>query len=80
MSLVQVQNIHETHVSMNLPTQGSVGADEGSRVIERPKLILKPRTQPIELSDGNADKERSKISFFVNLLISFFTLSTRMTY
>ncbi|CAL9164731.1 uncharacterized protein LOC103982865 [Musa acuminata AAA Group] len=61
VSLVQVQNIHETHVSMNLPTQGSVGADEGSRVIERPKLILKPRTQPIELSDGNADKERQTV-------------------
>jgi len=34
------------------------------RPIERPKLNLKPRTQPLERSDGILERERFVSSFF----------------
>jgi hypothetical protein len=34
------------------------------RSIERPKLNLKPRTQPLEQSDGILERERFVSSFF----------------
>lgn len=68
VSLVQVKNVHEMHGSINLPQPGPACAEEGSRAAERPRLNLKPRTQPIEQSDGNADRGRSEISFSANLL------------
>ncbi|WOL07646.1 hypothetical protein Cni_G16391 [Canna indica] len=60
-SLVQVQNVHEMHGITNPPKLGSAGIDEGNQIVERPKLNLKPRTQPIDQSDGNADRERQSV-------------------
>ncbi|CAL9210289.1 unnamed protein product [Musa hybrid cultivar] len=61
VSLVQVKNVHEMHGSINLPQPGPACAEEGSRAAERPRLNLKPRTQPIEQSDGNADRGRQTV-------------------
>lgn len=67
MNSVQVQNVHEMHGNSNLPKPGPAGADEGNRAIERPRLNLKPRSHPIEKTEGNADKERSGSHFMLNL-------------
>nr|XP_009408666.1 PREDICTED: uncharacterized protein LOC103991031 isoform X2 [Musa acuminata subsp. malaccensis] len=61
VSLVQVKNVHEMHGSTNLPRPGPACAEEGSRAAERPRLNLRPRTQPIEQSDGNADRGRQTV-------------------
>ncbi|XP_065016132.1 uncharacterized protein LOC135643285 isoform X2 [Musa acuminata AAA Group] len=61
VSLVQVKNVHEMHGSTNLLRPGPACAEEGSRAAERPRLNLRPRTQPIEQSDGNADRGRQTV-------------------
>lgn len=61
------------HGSTNPQKPGTAGSEDGSRTIERPKLNLKPRTHPIEQSDGNTDKARSGITTNVNLLCSSFS-------
>ncbi|URE15905.1 hypothetical protein MUK42_35357 [Musa troglodytarum] len=61
VSLVQVENVHEMHGSTNLPQPGPACAEEGSRAAERPRLNLKPRTQPVEQSDGNAERRRQTV-------------------
>ncbi|CAL9194302.1 unnamed protein product [Musa hybrid cultivar] len=61
VSLVQVKNVHEMHGNTNLPRPGPACAEEGSRAVERPRLNLRPRTQPIEQSDGNADRGRQTV-------------------
>ncbi|XP_042469973.1 uncharacterized protein LOC122052495 isoform X2 [Zingiber officinale] len=61
MNSVQVQNIHEMHGNSNVPKPGLEGADEGNRAIERPRLNLKPRSHPIEQTEGNGNKERKNV-------------------
>lgn len=67
MNSVQVQNIHEMHGNSNVPKPGLEGADEGNRAIERPRLNLKPRSHPIEQTEGNGNKERLGSHFMLNL-------------
>lgn len=38
---------------------GLTGSESGIQIVERPKLNLKPRSQPIEQLEGNIEKERS---------------------
>lgn len=37
---------------------GASGVEEEQQVVERPKLILKPRSQPVDYSDESTEKER----------------------
>ncbi|KAJ8630850.1 hypothetical protein MRB53_024173 [Persea americana] len=50
------------HGNVNPPKPGSAGSDGGSRAaIERPRLSLKPRSQPLEQSDGSGERERKSL-------------------
>ncbi|CAN0914647.1 hypothetical protein LINGRAHAP2_LOCUS28688 [Linum grandiflorum] len=59
----QVETVHGLHGEAMSPKQGPIGGMTNNRPadkpVERPKLNLKPRSQPLEKSDGNAVKERS---------------------
>lgn len=37
----------------------SAGTESGKEVGHRPKLNLKPRSQPVEQLDGNGERDRS---------------------
>lgn len=58
---VRFENPPELQESMNMPRPGSAGTDVGSRVSERPKLNLKPRSLPVEQLDETTERERSEI-------------------
>lgn len=45
-----------TEASHRIP--GASGVEEEQQVLERPKLILKPRSQPVDYSDESTKKER----------------------
>ncbi|CAN1232258.1 hypothetical protein LINPERPRIM_LOCUS3563 [Linum perenne] len=59
----QVEAVHGLHGETISPKQGPTGGMPNNRPadkpVERPKLNLKPRSQPLEQSDGIAVKERS---------------------
>ncbi|KAJ0966068.1 hypothetical protein J5N97_027206 [Dioscorea zingiberensis] len=54
-------NAYETHGSMNQPKPGSAGSDGGSQPVERPRLNLKPRSQPLEHSDESLERGRKSV-------------------
>ncbi|CAN6457920.1 unnamed protein product [Victoria cruziana] len=57
-----VQGHEEVIVNVNYPpTSGSAVADDNNRGGERPRLNLKPRSQPLEQSDGIAERGRKTI-------------------
>lgn len=60
---VRVEAVNELHHgNVNPPKPGSAGSDGGSRAaIERPRLSLKPRSQPLEQSDGSGERERKSL-------------------
>lgn len=43
---------------MNTLKPGLAGNESGDQAVERPKLNLKPRSQPVEQLDLNIEKER----------------------
>ncbi|XVE51204.1 hypothetical protein DITRI_Ditri02bG0020900 [Diplodiscus trichospermus] len=47
------------HVNTLKP--GFAGSESGNPTVERPKLNLKPRSQPIEQLEGNMEKERNAL-------------------
>lgn len=47
-------------VSTNAPN-----AESGSQTVERPKLNLKPRSRPMEQSEGIGDQDRSVICYCI---------------
>ncbi|XVF25955.1 hypothetical protein REPUB_Repub13aG0258500 [Reevesia pubescens] len=53
----EIGNDSRGHVNTSKP--GSAGSDSGNQTLERPKLNLKPRSQPIEQLEGKIEKERS---------------------
>ncbi|KAL6282157.1 hypothetical protein ACE6H2_013086 [Prunus campanulata] len=57
-----VEIVNDVYGNMNSPKPGSAGSDSGKQVVERPKLNLKPRSQPLEQLEGNAKRDR--ISLF----------------
>lgn len=56
-----VEIANEVYGNMNSPKPGSAGSDSGK--LERPKLNLKPRSQPLEQLEGNAKRDRSEYVF-----------------
>ncbi|KAF9608032.1 hypothetical protein IFM89_005182 [Coptis chinensis] len=53
-----VETVIELHASEISTKPGSSGSDGGKRAVERPRLNLKPRSQPLEQSEGIAERER----------------------
>ncbi|XP_031254504.1 uncharacterized protein LOC116112511 [Pistacia vera] len=54
----KVESFNEPYRNSDSPKPGSTVADGGSLMIERPKLNLKPRSQPLDQSDERFEKER----------------------
>ncbi|XP_039130562.1 uncharacterized protein LOC120266964 isoform X2 [Dioscorea cayenensis subsp. rotundata] len=54
-------NAYGIHGSMNQPKPGSAGSDGGSQPVERPRLNLKPRSQPLEQSAESIEWDRKSV-------------------
>ncbi|XP_068644978.1 uncharacterized protein [Aristolochia californica] len=54
-----VQVITEIHGNSHTPKAGSNVTEGGNRVVERPKLNLKPRSQPLDQSSKSIERERN---------------------
>ncbi|XP_021294954.1 uncharacterized protein LOC110424662 isoform X1 [Herrania umbratica] len=50
-----------SHGNVNTSKPGLAGSESGNQTVERPKLNLKPRSQPVEQLEGNAEKERNAL-------------------
>ncbi|XP_039001406.1 uncharacterized protein LOC120127606 isoform X2 [Hibiscus syriacus] len=46
---------------VNTSKPGSAGSENGNQTVDRPKLNLKPRSQPNEQLEGNFEKERNAL-------------------
>ena len=56
---VSAENVNEVHGNSNYVKSSSAGSESGKEGIERPKLNLKPRSQPIEQPEGIRGRDRS---------------------
>ncbi|XP_024200367.2 LOW QUALITY PROTEIN: uncharacterized protein LOC112203671 [Rosa chinensis] len=56
---VYVETVNEVYGNMNSTKPGSAGSESGKLAVERPKLNLKPRSQPLEQLDAIAERERN---------------------
>ncbi|XP_022716039.1 uncharacterized protein LOC111275140 isoform X2 [Durio zibethinus] len=54
LSHTEIGNDLHEHVNTSKP--GSAGSESANQTVERPKLNLKPRSQPIEQLEGNIEK------------------------
>ncbi|CAL0312006.1 unnamed protein product [Lupinus luteus] len=53
-----VETVYQVHGHANFLKPVSAGNESGKEVGQRPKLNLKPRSQPLEQLEANTDKER----------------------
>nr|DAD23193.1 TPA_asm: hypothetical protein HUJ06_024656 [Nelumbo nucifera] len=53
-----LETLDEPCANANSSKPGLTGAEGSNRLAERPKLNLKPRSQPLEQSEGNVERER----------------------
>lgn len=58
---VQVETVNEVYGNMNSTKPGSAGSETGKLAVDRPKLNLKPRSQPLEQLDIIAERERNAL-------------------
>lgn len=56
-----VETAHQVHGHANIAKPMSAGTESGKEVGQRPKLNLKPRSQPLEQLDGNTERERNAL-------------------
>ncbi|KAL5774677.1 hypothetical protein ACOSP7_012234 [Xanthoceras sorbifolium] len=56
-----VEGIGGMHRNVNPTKSDLAGADEGNHAVERPKLTLKPRSQPSEQLEGNSERGRNSL-------------------
>ncbi|PIA50849.1 hypothetical protein AQUCO_01200252v1 [Aquilegia coerulea] len=56
-----VETSNEVYANENLSKPGSAGSEGDKRVVERPRLNLKPRSQPLEQADAIAERERKAL-------------------
>ncbi|KAG5023250.1 hypothetical protein AAZX31_07G172600 [Glycine max] len=54
-----VETVYQAHGHANFVKPVSAGTDSGKDSGQRPKLNLKPRSQPIEQLDGNSERDRN---------------------
>ncbi|XWS19490.1 hypothetical protein CRYUN_Cryun31cG0020500 [Craigia yunnanensis] len=57
---------NDSHVHVNTSKPGLAGCESGNQTVERPKLNIKPRSQPIEQLEGIIEKERSVCVYTLN--------------
>ncbi|XP_043724123.1 uncharacterized protein LOC122671082 isoform X2 [Telopea speciosissima] len=58
---VHVEVVNESFANANPPKPGSAGAEMGNRTVERPKLNLKPRSQPLDHAEESVERERKAL-------------------
>ncbi|XP_050371253.1 uncharacterized protein LOC126789203 isoform X2 [Argentina anserina] len=58
---VYVETVNEAYGNMNYTKPGSAGSETGKLAVERPKLNLKPRSQPLEQLEVIAERERNAL-------------------
>ncbi|KAG6573222.1 hypothetical protein SDJN03_27109, partial [Cucurbita argyrosperma subsp. sororia] len=58
---VSAENVNEVHGNSNYVKPSSAGSESGKEGIERPKLNLKPRSQPIEQPKGIRGRDRISV-------------------
>ncbi|KAA8519942.1 hypothetical protein F0562_014148 [Nyssa sinensis] len=56
-----VENASESHGNANPTIPVLAGSESGNQAVERPKLNLKPRSQPLERLEGNIERERKML-------------------
>lgn len=56
--LVRTENFIEAHGNLNPSKSGLASTEVEKQAVERPKLNLKPRSQPVEQMERNIEKER----------------------
>ncbi|TKY59380.1 hypothetical protein E2542_SST16469 [Spatholobus suberectus] len=56
-----VETVYQAHGHANFVKPVSAGTESGKEVGQRPKLNLKPRSQPIEQLDGNSERDRNAL-------------------
>ncbi|XVF27779.1 hypothetical protein REPUB_Repub14bG0138200 [Reevesia pubescens] len=59
LSHAEIGNDSHEHVNTSKP--GSAGSESGNQTVGRPKLSLKPCSQPVEQLEGNIEKERNAL-------------------
>lgn len=69
---VHTESFNEAHGNLNPPKFGIAHTESEKPAVERPKLKLKPRSQPAEQSEGNVERGRlvmgvCDFKFFVTL-------------
>ncbi|XP_039034450.1 uncharacterized protein LOC120170577 isoform X2 [Hibiscus syriacus] len=52
---------NDSYGYVNTSKPGSAGSENGNQAVDRPKLNLKPRSQPNEQLEGNFEKERNAL-------------------
>ncbi|XP_039061592.1 mastermind-like protein 3 [Hibiscus syriacus] len=52
---------NDSYGYVNTSKPGSAGSENGNQTVDRPKLNLKPRSQPNEQLEGNFEKERNAL-------------------
>jgi hypothetical protein len=69
-----VEAVNEVYATMN-PAKPSVASTESVKQgVERPKLNLKPRSQPLEHLEGNIEKERSVTDLGFSPMLPFYNV------
>ncbi|XP_024028853.1 uncharacterized protein LOC21404459 isoform X2 [Morus notabilis] len=56
---VHTESFNEAHGNLNPPKFGIAHTESEKQAVERPKLKLKPRSQPAEQSEGNVERGRN---------------------
>ncbi|XP_020238805.1 uncharacterized protein LOC109817867 [Cajanus cajan] len=56
-----VEAVYQAHGHANFMKPVSAGTESGKEIGQRPKLNLKPRSQPIEKLDGNSERDRNAL-------------------
>ncbi|XP_024028856.1 uncharacterized protein LOC21404460 isoform X2 [Morus notabilis] len=56
---VHTESFNEAHGNLNPPKFGIAHTESEKQAVERPKLKLKPRSQPAEQSEGNVERDRN---------------------
>lgn len=56
--MIQTENFSEAHGNLNPSKSGLASTEIEKQALERPKLNLKPRSQPVEQMEVNIEKER----------------------
>ncbi|XP_024930769.3 uncharacterized protein LOC107421413 [Ziziphus jujuba] len=57
----RAENFNDSYRNISPATPGTTGAESEKLAVERPKLNLKPRSQPLEHLEGNVERDRNAL-------------------